>query len=31
MIALYFFGALCVIGIIGIIVTLVYKHKIEHK
>lgn len=31
MIAIYFFGTLCVIGVIGIIVTLIYKHRVEHK
>jgi len=29
MIALYFFGAMCIIGIIGIIGTLIYKHKAQ--
>ena len=31
MIALYFFGTMCVIGLIGIVITLIYKNKIEHK
>jgi len=31
MIALYFFGVLCLIGIIGIVITLLYKRHIEHK
>jgi uncharacterized membrane-anchored protein len=31
MLPLYFFGALCVIGIIGIAITLIYKYMYEHK